>query len=164
METLFIPSKHPYQFGDCVEQTDNPHGYRLKRNVAVCLHSRAYDGLHGNGYRVSEGWMYADKGVWWNGSSVVKDLQSCLLASLVHDLLCDAINHSHLSRWRRWRLRRAADGLYAAICHWQGMWSGRAYIRYIGLRLFGMPYKAVSSLWQRDTQHDTKGNEGDGRT
>lgn len=139
MSVIIATIDKPFPLGDYVAETQDPHGYTLllqsDKKLAIPLGTGKYDLLHGNRYRVCRNALYCKPGLWWNGSNVVPDRPSCLLASLVHDCLCDGINHSHLGRWKRWRLRRAADRLYADICRWQGMWTWLAWVRFLGLRI-----------------------------
>jgi len=156
--SLYADPREPFPFGDWAQETHDPHGYVYGVDIATDLHTSAFDGLHGNKYRVSLGMLRTKAGIWWNGSNVVKDLPSCLWASFVHDQLCDGINHSHHSAWKKASLRRKADAYYGAMCHCQGMWGIRAVIRFIGLRL-AAPWGMVSDLWQRDESNDTQAGD-----
>ena len=133
---VYIDVRKPFPFGDYVAETSPQHGYQLTRSVMIDLGTTAFHGLKGEGFRVAGCHLRADQGVWWNGSNVVPDRPSCLLASFVHDMLCEGIHHKRgITAWRRFSLRRDADLLYARVCRWQGMWTGLALIRFIGLRL-----------------------------
>jgi len=124
-----------------------PGDWKAAIPLAIDLHTNDFDSLHGTGWEVDCGILFVEAGVRWDGSTVVADTDECLLASLVHDLLCTGILTAGWSVWHRWRARRAADGLYTEICEAQGMSTVRAETRWVGLRLFGWIYTA----WNRIT-------------
>jgi hypothetical protein len=132
---------NPFHKTDTSWARGKPGSWRTILPLAIELGDRIYDGLHGVGWEVAGGVLLVDIGVIWDGSSVVADTDGCLLASLIHDLLCDGIMRADWSAWHRWRVRRAADGLYSRVADVQGMSTARAEVRWLGLRLFGWAYK-----------------------
>lgn len=137
----------PYRHTEVVFAAGYPRDYRTIAPLAIRLHTHAYDGLSSpKGYAVRDGVLYVDKGVWWDGSTVVLDTRECLLSSLIHDLLCDLIDNAPWSRWKKWRYRRIADTIYADVNKEQGMSAIRAEVRWLGLRLFGPVYTMINKL------------------
>uniref|UniRef100_A0A6M3LBQ4 Uncharacterized protein n=1 Tax=viral metagenome TaxID=1070528 RepID=A0A6M3LBQ4_9ZZZZ len=133
IQQIIIDINEPFAFGDLV--TEGGKKYRMARAVGIKLHTHAFDGLSGKGFRVGYGVLWLFEGYTWNGSNVVPDLPSCLLGSAIHDALCEAIDGSGYGWFARFRLRRHADWLYGVVCDMQGMWGARARVRYFGLRM-----------------------------
>lgn len=123
-----------------------PGHWTTKCQMLIKLPTKRFSGLSGTGFRVTDNLLRVEQGMEWDGSTAVPDTDACLLASLVHDLLCAGILDSGHGIWWRWRARRDADTLYTAINKAQGMWSIRAYIRWTGLRLFGWTYTLVNRI------------------
>lgn len=91
--------------------------------------------LEFKGFRVSHpffevhpeaGQTWIKAGYAWNGSDIVWDSPWCLLASLFHDLTCQAHNEGLASR----EFRAAGDLVYKRVCLLHGMPRPLAWLRY----------------------------------
>lgn len=120
-----------------------PGGWRPIWRMRIWLGTDAFDGMAGTHSYVIDGWLYLTKKYRWNGSNVVPDKSESLLASAIHDALCEICRTAKdLSFWAYWRLRRLADKIYRMVCRAQGLFTTLARLRYIGLRL-AAPWHAL---------------------
>lgn len=76
------------------------------------------------------GVIIAKKGYAWDGSTGVPDTRYCMAASLLHDIICQAVQEGRLHK--RWKL--TGDFEYYALSRRNGMWPPRASIRLLGLQ------------------------------
>lgn len=124
------------------ENTDDPiWKYRIVKNYNhICRYPLT---VHPDGPDViSEPYWGADDecvGLYidytWNGSNVVADVRTDMLASAIHDAQCQAMRMGfYKGTLRNWR--RAAKE-YRHNCRIAGMPRARAWVRYIGLVVGG---------------------------
>ena len=116
-----------------------PGAWRVAQDAIFILPDDSWSGWSGVAWDIIGLELWVDNGFAWNGSNVVRDKRWCQPASMVHDMLCDAIPESDYNCWQKWRLRRRSDRLYSRICDMQGASRLRAKIRFLGLR--------IRSLW-----------------
>lgn len=117
-------------------------GYHHKLLGAVTFDLSEYGlrpvgSVTGNSFvRISaEGMLHISDLYSWDGSSGVQDTRSSMRASLVHDALYQLMRLGVLPP----TARSAADHVYWRLCREDGMGRVRAWIRRVGLWLFGEP-------------------------
>lgn len=94
-------------------------------------------------FNFADGLLTVRKGYAWDGSTAVRDCDSCMLASLAHDALYQAMHGGVLD----WKCRKACDRVYYDLCVAKGMNRLQAWIRYKGIRKL---YKTWSENFKSD--------------
>lgn len=102
---------------------------------------------------MSAGVLWIREGYRWDGASgPTLDTPSTMRASLIHDALYQLMRDGHLSQGRK----RMADEIFYSVLLEDGMGKLRAFLWYVGVRLFGHSSvkrrRQVTSLKRRHGQ------------
>lgn len=104
----------------------DPQEYRLKMPM-VCPVETPW-------YRLESNAVYVKRGYAWDGASgPTVDTQNSMRATLLHDVLYQAMREGHLPK----RYRRKADAKFRRILKTDGMEFLRRWAWWYGVRLFG---------------------------
>ena len=102
----------------------------------------------------------------WDGLSYFWDSSSSMRGSLVHDALYQLMRESVLSTTKD---RPTADKILRDLCVQDGMWEFKAWLIYVGVRIFGERYASPSEAKKvyespppnQSSEFDREGNDED---
>lgn len=112
-----------------------PAYYELCEDEKIKINLKAPSFYH-SFFQFADGVLTVRKGYSWDGSTGVKDYDCCMLASLAHDALYQAMHEGFLD----WKYQKQCDRVYYDLCVAKGMNKLQAWIRYKGIRKLYKPW------------------------